>query len=130
MCGMMERMVIFGWTLLNIRITEDREPLMRTRRILWLAAAAALMLSGCEDKGYRKDKDGVTVMVRDKAGDGPAMVRVQVFGDKLLRVTATPEESFSGRKSLILVPQTRSAANGIPAAPAGSRRTRRWDRSR
>ena len=68
--------------------------------------AAAVLAAGCDGQGWRKTSDGVTVKVAEKAADGPAMVRLQVKGDRLIRVTATPEQKFADRNSLVIVPQT------------------------
>ena len=77
---------------------------MKTLRTLW-PLLAMLILVSCNGKGWKQDAEGVTVKVAAKAVDGPSRVRLQVIGDKLVRVTATPEKKFSGRKSLIIVPQ-------------------------
>ncbi|MCQ2289461.1 MAG: DUF5110 domain-containing protein [Muribaculaceae bacterium] len=51
------------------------------------------------------DNGGVTVRVEgDKAGQ-PRLVRLQVMGDKIVRVSATPERSFADAQSLVVIPQ-------------------------
>lgn len=49
--------------------------------------------------------DGITVILQgDKAGL-PRLVRLQVLGDKIVRVSATPEKSFPDAQSLVVIPQ-------------------------
>ena len=79
---------------------------MKQSFALLLAAAVLALSAGCSGQGWRKTSDGVTVKVAEKTADGPAMVRLQVKGDKLIRVTATPQQKFADRNSLVIVPQT------------------------
>ena len=72
---------------------------------IFLSALAIIALAGCDSKGWKQTTDGVTVKVSERNADGPALVRLQVKGGNLIRVTATPESRFADRKSLIIVPQ-------------------------
>lgn len=72
---------------------------------IFLSVLAIIALAGCDSKGWKQTTDGVTVKVSERNADGPALVRLQVKGGNLIRVTATPESRFADRKSLIIVPQ-------------------------
>jgi alpha-D-xyloside xylohydrolase len=62
----------------------------------------ALLIAGCgRQPGYEKIDDGVIVHV--KAGKGTKSVRLQVITDDIIRVTASPSETFSTRSSLMVV---------------------------
>ena len=56
----------------------------------------------CQSKPYEKTHNGIIVNIKgDKSGDA-SKIRLQVYGDKLIRVSATPEKKFSNRESLII----------------------------
>ena len=65
---------------------------------------AALMLASCAG-AYKQDGSCVTVTVQDPVEGGPRLVRFQVLGENLIRVTATPEKEFADQESLMIVPQ-------------------------
>ena len=54
---------------------------------------------------YTKSGNTVTVNVESPGERGAKTVRLQVIGDKIVRVEATPETSFPEKQSLIVVPQ-------------------------
>lgn len=43
--------------------------------------------------------------MKDAANNSPKLVRLEVCGDKIIRVSATPEEKFADPQSLIIVDQ-------------------------
>ncbi|MBR2128039.1 MAG: DUF4968 domain-containing protein, partial [Bacteroidales bacterium] len=63
---------------------------------------AAMTLASCA--GYRQDGSGVTVEVTEPQENGPALVRLQVMGEKLIHVSATPEKKFADPQSLVVIP--------------------------
>lgn len=75
---------------------------MKSTKFLW-PLLAILAFAGCKENNWKKTSDGVIVRVERKVDDGPSLVRLQVKGDRLIRVTATPETRFADRKSLIIV---------------------------
>ena len=75
---------------------------MKIRRMSMLLLAA-VMLSACAG-AYKQTESGVTVKVKDASEGGPAMVRLEVMGEKLIRVSATPEKKFADPQSLVIVP--------------------------
>ena len=46
----------------------------------------------------------VTVKLQTPAEGGPSQVRFQVLGEKIIRVSATPDRKFNDRKSLVVLP--------------------------
>lgn len=81
---------------------------MKSKGIFLLIAV--LLLASCTG-AYKTNVDGVTVRLQNPVEGGPRLVRLEVLGEKLIRVSATPERRFSDSQSLIIVPQ--SSASGF-----------------
>jgi len=65
-----------------------------------------LLLGACGKKQtYDKLADGVVVHL-DSAGSGARQVRLQVVSKNIIHVTATPADTFSSAKSLVVLPGT------------------------
>ncbi len=64
---------------------------------------ASLALTACSGT-VRQDENSVTVKVQSPVENGPALVRLEVAGEKLIRVSATPEKRFADPQSLIIIP--------------------------
>ena len=54
---------------------------------------------------YEKTDNGVTVHITKGSATSPKFVRLQVMGDKIIRVSATADNQFADRQSLIIVDQ-------------------------
>jgi alpha-D-xyloside xylohydrolase len=65
---------------------------------------AGLLLAGCSAKQYQMIDGGVVVNVKQKNSTETRKVRLQVLGDELIHVSATPEKEFPNDSSLIIVP--------------------------
>ena len=65
---------------------------------------SGLLLNSCSGPSYRTDGSGVTVKVQNVIDGGPRLVRLEVMGDKLIHVSATPEKKFAGQESLVIIP--------------------------
>ena len=76
---------------------------MKTRILSLLFAA--FVLASCAG-AYRQNESGVTVKVQEPTEGGPRLVRLEVLGDKLIHVSATPDRKFADPQSLIIVQQT------------------------
>ena len=74
-------------------------------RVTTLFLAAAMAFCACTGP-YRQDESGITVKVSDASEDSPGLVRLEVVGENIIRVSATPEKKFADPQSLIIVPQT------------------------
>ena len=72
-----------------------------------LPTIAILLLSGSMTAAniYTRTPKGVTVAVKKHHAGQTALVRLQVLGEKIIRVSATAENSFADPKSLIIVPR-------------------------
>ena len=70
--------------------------------------AAGLIFSGCAGKIYTCKDASVIVKVQNVGEDGPALVRLEVLGDKLIHVSATPEKKFADPESLVILEQERN----------------------
>lgn len=54
-----------------------------------------LLFGACSNKVYEETGDSVIVKVQQKEIGGPRLVRLQVMGDKLIRVSATADSKFA-----------------------------------
>lgn len=63
-----------------------------------------LLLDSCNDKVFQPTENGVIVRIQQKNENQPQLVRLQVVGEKLIHVSATPLGKFSKEKSLIAIP--------------------------
>ena len=64
--------------------------------------SALLVLGACADV-YKVTEDGVTVKVQQPSECGPKLVRLEVMGEKLIHVSATPERRFADPESLVIM---------------------------
>ena len=78
---------------------------MKIFRLLTGVAVSALMMAGCAPKDYSVKGNTVTVKVASPNGETPSQVRLQVLGEKIIRVSATPDGAFHDRPSLVVLPQ-------------------------
>ena len=76
---------------------------------------AGLLLGACSGGVYEETGNGVIVKVQQKEDRGARLVRLQVMGEKLIRVSATPEGKFADPQSLIIVPGAEQTP--FPAKP-------------
>jgi alpha-D-xyloside xylohydrolase len=76
---------------------------MKMRHIVGslLMLASIIICSSCN---VRCSNSSVTVKVSSPEDGGPRLVRLEVMGEKLIHVSATPENRFSDPQSLVIVP--------------------------
>lgn len=67
---------------------------------------AGLLFGSCAGQVYERTADGVVVKVRQDGPREAKLVRLQVMGDKLIHVSATPEDKFADPQSLVVLPAT------------------------
>src|SRR5690554_1593393 len=70
-----------------------------------LIVLSVLLLSGCVGKSYKVNKDSLIVRTKMSDGDITHNIRLQVINDRVIYVTATPEEVFSTEASFITNPE-------------------------
>ena len=70
----------------------------------------ALTLTACGGNGVETTPRGVVVKVKQQSPTSASKVRVEVMGEKLFHVSATPEKDFSTAESLIIVPSNDTTA--------------------
>lgn len=73
--------------------------------VLVMGSLLAPVSSWAKKAGYERLKDGVVVTAPD------AKVRVRVINDKIMRVSATPEQEFKADSSLVALPRYQGNAN-------------------
>ena len=70
-----------------------------------LCLLIGMVYTSCTTENYKKTEDGVIVLLNKSTANTTSQVRLQVLGEKLIRVSATPDKKFSERESLIITPQ-------------------------
>ena len=65
-----------------------------------------LQLSCGSREGVVQTADGVVVHLTPASETSARQVRLQVLGERLIRVSATPERRFTDKESLVVLPQT------------------------
>ena len=73
-------------------------------RALSFILPVVMLLSACASGPVKQTESGIIVKVQNQTEDGARLVRLEVFGDKLIRVSATPERKFSDQQSLVVLP--------------------------
>lgn len=73
--------------------------------VLVMGSLLAPVSSWAKKAGYERLKDGVVVTAPD------VKVRVRVINDKIMRVSATPEQEFKADSSLVVLPKFQGNAN-------------------
>ena len=73
---------------------------MKTKLFL---LSALLVLGACADV-YKVTENGVSVKVQQPSEDGPTLVRLEVLGEKIIHMSATPERKFADPESLVIIP--------------------------
>lgn len=70
---------------------------------------ATLFLGGCGNGKYDKTDGGIIVNISPEKENDVRRVRLQVFSDKIIRVTATPDKEFAPDASLAVVKPEKKA---------------------
>src|SRR5688572_9156385 len=59
--------------------------------------------------GFKKLPDGILLRLKPGINEAPRLVKLQVITDRILRITASPLDSFSTEKSLMIADKVRPA---------------------
>ena len=71
------------------------------KRIVFLTILSLLVIA-CGEGGYKKIKNGVQIKLQNKSAQGAKIMRVQYYLNDVVRVTVSPEMSFSNDSSLMV----------------------------
>ena len=82
---------------------------MKPTKSLFVTAALILGAMGVQAAGFVQNCNYLTVQLKQHQNYGPSQIRLQVVGDRIIRVQATAEQSFRSKQSLIIVPQNSKA---------------------
>ena len=82
---------------------------MKPTKTLFVTAALILGTMGVQSADFVQNGNYLTVQLKQHQNYGPSQIRLQVVGDRIIRVQATAEQSFRSKQSLIIVPQNSKA---------------------
>ena len=82
---------------------------MKPTKTLFVTAALILGAMGAQAADFVQNGNYLTVQLKQHQNYGPSQIRLQVVGDRIIRVQATAEQSFRSKQSLIIVPQNSKA---------------------
>ena len=89
---------------------------MKQIRLLFLLTTLCLGISNAQAVSYEKRGNSVTIHVNNTEAKSARLIRLEVIGDKIIRVRATPEEQFPSKTSLMIVPQRSKAKYTVSEA--------------
>lgn len=95
---------------LQIVIFTIKTKLYTINKILFVSVVA-LVLSSCSRNVWEKTPNGVIIHPKSKVESSAQAINLQVFGDRIIRVIASPTRQFSTSKSLCVVDQTATQAS-------------------
>lgn len=82
---------------------------MKPTKTFFVTAAWILGTMGAQAAGFVQNGNYLTIQLKQHQNYGPSQIRLQVVGDRIIRVQATAEQSFRSKQSLIIVPQNSKA---------------------
>ena len=82
---------------------------MKPTKTLFVTAALILGAMGAQAADFVQNGNYLTVQLKQHQNYGPSQIRLQVVGDRIIRVQATAEQGFRSKQSLIIVPQNSKA---------------------
>ena len=82
---------------------------MKPTKTLFVSAVWILGTMGVQAADFVQNGNYLTVQLKQHQNYGPSQIRLQVVGDRIIRVQATAEQSFRSKQSLIIVPQDSKA---------------------
>lgn len=82
---------------------------MKPTKTLFVTAAWILGAMGAQAADFVQNGNYLTIQLKQHQNYGPSQIRLQVVGDRIIRVQATAEQSFRSKQSLIIVPQNSKA---------------------
>jgi len=83
---------------------------IQKRHKIYLTLLVGTLMASCASKHYEKTDDGIIVHIKQTKDTELSKLRLQVLGDELIHVSATPEKEFPKDSSLIIVPKKRTTS--------------------
>ena len=83
------------------------------RNKIFLILITGLLLTSFSIKRYEKTNDGIIVNIKQAKSSGIKKLRIQVLGEELIHISATPENEFPKDSSLIIVPNLKTVAFNV-----------------
>ena len=77
---------------------------MLFKKVFSFILPAAMLLAACTQDAVRQTESGIAVKVENKSQGSPCLVRLEVLGNKIIGVSATPERRFADPQSLVVLP--------------------------
>ncbi len=72
------------------------------KKVFFYMVLFSLLLNGCVSQGWKETADGVVVTLKGKTGQDARKLKLEVFSDRIIHVTASPVKYFSKESSLIV----------------------------
>jgi len=77
---------------------------MKRSWILFTITLSGALLLSCTSGHYQNTDNGIVVTLKPSAATGPHLIRLQVINANIIRVSATPGDSFPDPNSLAVIP--------------------------
>ncbi|HBL33968.1 MAG TPA: alpha-xylosidase [Porphyromonadaceae bacterium] len=78
---------------------------MQKRFYLFIVIIGLLsLLLSCSSTSYKKKQNGIIVSIKSSNKNNTHKIRLQAINDRIIHVSATPENDFSSEQSLIITP--------------------------
>ncbi|WP_194768457.1 TIM-barrel domain-containing protein [Tamlana sp. I1] len=78
------------------------------KTIIFLGLCAGILMSSCASKHFEKTHDGILVNINQTTTGKVNKLRLQVLGNDLIHVSASPDNEFPKDSSLIIVPNLKT----------------------
>ncbi|WP_111307909.1 TIM-barrel domain-containing protein [Confluentibacter sediminis] len=75
---------------------------------LYISLLTVILLTSCTSKHFEKTNDGIVLSIFQPKDGGLNKLHLQVLGNELIHVSATPENEFPKDSSLIIVPNIKT----------------------
>ncbi len=75
------------------------------KKILFVLLMVVIATSCSDPSGVERTSDGIVVHLEPGGATAARQVRLQVLGERLIRVSATPDRRFVDKESLVVLPQ-------------------------
>ena len=77
----------------------------RPKNLLLCSFFLAVLFSACSSESFTTIENGIVASIKTSNNSGAKLVRIEVINENIIRVSASPEEQFPGRESLVILPR-------------------------